>query len=67
MKMCCFHWIKKKILINVQGPLRPMALYYKKMFVGKIADWSGKSVPREIYFTGTPLAEDHNHREFGMK
>lgn len=52
------------MLINVQDLLSPKL---KEMFVGKIADWTGKPVPREIYFTFTPLAENHNHREIGLK
>lgn len=59
--------LNKKKLINVQGPLSPKALYHKEMFVGKTADWTGKPVPREIYFTCTPVAENDNHREFGLK
>lgn len=58
---------QKKDLINIQDLLSPKPLYHKEMFAGKIADWTGKLVPREIYFTCTLPAQNHNHREFGLK
>lgn len=37
------------------------------MFLGRLSDWIGKPVPREIHFTFTPLTENGNHRAFGLK
>lgn len=55
------------LIVSAHDPLSPKPLYHKELFAGKRADWTGKPVPREIYFTCTPLAENHNHREFGLK
>lgn len=51
----------------IQDPINLKLLDHKEMFIGKIADWTEKPVPREIYFAFTPLAENHNHRESGLK
>lgn len=54
-------WLMYKILSALN------LFIHKEMFVGKIADCTGKPVPREIYFTFTPLAAKPSHREFGLK
>lgn len=51
----------------MQCPTSSNPVYHKEMFAGKIAEWTGEPVPREFYFTFTPLAENHNHRKFGLK
>lgn len=52
---------------NIQDTLSCRVLNHKETFLGKISDWIGKPVPRENYFTFTPLKENDNHKELRLK